>query len=215
MDDLVAIWPLFGLTLRTPRLMLTPVRDEHLPGIVAAELSGIHDPDEMPFDTAWSAAPPDELVPNTLRHLWTARAATRPDHWELTFAVLVDGEPIGLQDLRADGFAVTRTVGTGSWLRRSRQGAGLGTEMRAGMLMFAFDHLGAVRAQSAAFADNPRSQRVSAKLGYVANGSRWLPRRPGECAESRELLVTPETFVRPDWAVEVTGLAACRPSLGI
>ena len=215
MDRLVDIWPLFGLELRTPRLVLTPVRDEHLPGLVDAELSGIHGPDEMPFDTAWSTAPRDELIPNTLRHLWTSRAATRAEHWELTFAVLLDGVPIGLQDVRSDEFAVTRTVGTGSWLALSRQGAGLGTEMRAGILMFAFDHLGAVRAESAAFADNSRSQRVSAKLGYVANGSRGLRRRPGECAESRELLVTPATFVRPDWTVGVAGLGECRPLLGI
>ena len=35
-SPLVDLWPLFGLEIRSPRLVLTPVRDEHLPGLVAA-----------------------------------------------------------------------------------------------------------------------------------------------------------------------------------
>lgn len=212
---LAEMWPLFGLEVRSPRLVLTPVRDEHLPDLIAAELAGIHDPAEMPFDTAWSAAPPVELVPNSLRHLWSQRAVTSPARWDVQFAVLLDGVAVGLQDVRADHFGVVRTIATGSWLQLAHQGQGLGSEMRAAILMLAFDHLGALRAESAAFADNPRSLRVSATLGYRANGSRWLQRRPGECVESRQLLVTPETLIRPAWAVEVTGLDACRPQLGI
>lgn len=208
-------WPLFGLELRTPRLTLTPARDEHLPALVAAIRSGVHDPAEHPFDTPWTSAPDAELGPNTARHIWRSRAATGPQRWEVQFAVLLDGNPVGLQNVRADDFAVARTITTGSWLQLAHQGLGLGTEMRAGLLMFAFDHLGAVRAESAAFADNPRSQRVSAKLGYRANGSSWRQRRPGECAESRQLLVTPGTLVRPEWTVAVGGLDACRPLLGV
>lgn len=216
MEDpaLTRIWPLFGVELRSPRLVLTPVRDEHLPGLVEAVRAGVHDPGEHPFDSPWTSAPAEELGPNTVRHLWSSRAATRADHWDLQFAVLRDGVPIGLQDVRADHFAVIRTIGTGSWLQLAHQGQGLGSEMRAAILMFAFDHLGAVRAESAAFVDNPRSLRVSAKLGYVDNGGWFQPRRPGESAESRRLLVTPATFVRPDWSVEVSGLEDCRTLLG-
>lgn len=209
------VWPLFGLELRTPRLLLTPVADSHLPALLDAELAGIHDPAEHPFDVAWTAAPPPEMTLGSLRHFWRSRAATGPEHWELQFAVMLDGVPVGVQDVRADHFAVVRSVTTGSWLQLAHQGGGLGSEMRAAILMFAFDHLGAVRAESAAFADNPRSLRVSEKLGYVDNGSWFQQRRPGESAESRRLLVTPETVVRPDWTVEVTGLEACRVLLGI
>ncbi|WP_111768067.1 GNAT family N-acetyltransferase [Nakamurella deserti] len=214
-ERLVRYWPLFGLEVRSPRLVLTPVRDEHLPDLMDAELAGIHDPAELPFDVPWSTAPPDELVPGSLRHLWGRRAATTAQRWDLQFAVLLDGVAIGLQDVRADDFAVVRSVTTGSWLRRDRQGSGLGTEMRAAILLFAFDHLGARRAESAAFADNARSLRVSEKLGYVGNGSRFQQRRPGESVESHLLLVTPDTLVRPDWTVRVRGLAECRPQLGI
>lgn len=210
---LTDLWPLFGLEIRSPRLVLTPVRDEHLAGLVEAVRAGVHDPAEQPFDAPWTSAPADELGPNTLRHLWASRAANRPEHWDLQFAVLRDGVPIGIQDVRADHFAVVRTVGTGSWLSLPHQGQGLGAEMRAAILMVAFDHLGALRAESAAFVDNPRSLRVSAKLGYVDNGSWFQPRRPGESAQSRRLLVTPDTLVRPDWTVQVSGLEQCRTLL--
>lgn len=47
--DLERIWPLFGLRLTTPRLELRPLRDDDLPGLVDAALSGVHDPARMPF----------------------------------------------------------------------------------------------------------------------------------------------------------------------
>ncbi len=211
---LVDLWPLFGLEVQSPRLLLTPVRDDHLAGLVDAVRAGVHDPAEQPFDVPWTSAPADELGLNTLRHLWSSRAATRAGHWDIQFAVLREGVPIGVQDVRADHFDVVRTIGTGSWLSSAHQGQGLGTEMRAAILMLAFDHLGALRAESAAFVDNPRSLRVSAKLGYVDNGGWFQPRRPGESAESRRMLVTPDTLVRPDWAVQVRGLPECRALLG-
>jgi RimJ/RimL family protein N-acetyltransferase len=207
-------WPLFGLELRTPRLLLTPISDDHLPDLLEAELAGIHDPDQMPFDVPWSIAPPEELIPNSLKHYWAQRSAHAVENWHVQFAVLLDGRAIGVQDLRAERFSVARGVETGSWIRQSQQRVGVGTEMRAAVLMFAFDHLGALRAESAAFIDNPSSRRVSAKLGYQPNGRQWKVRREGEVVESEQLLVTPETFVRPEWTVEVSGLEDCRVQLG-
>ncbi len=46
---LTEVWPLFGLSIATPRLTLTPVRDDQLPGLIDAILAGIHDPSVMPF----------------------------------------------------------------------------------------------------------------------------------------------------------------------
>lgn len=207
-------WPLFGLKLRTPRLLLTPISDDHLPDLLDAELAGIHDPAEMPFGIPWSTAPTQELIFNSLKHIWAQRAGHTVDNWQIQFAVLLDGTAIGVQDVRAKHFSIARGIETGSWLRLSNHRVGIGTEMRAAILMFAFDQIGAVRAESAAFADNPASQRVSAKLGYRPNGQQWKVRRPGELAENVQLLVTPETLVRPDWKVEVTGLEECRAVLG-
>lgn len=47
--DLVDAWPLFRLTLWTPRLELRVVRDDDLPGLVEATLAGTHDAGRMPF----------------------------------------------------------------------------------------------------------------------------------------------------------------------
>ena len=119
-----------------------------------------------------------------------------------------------MQGLGAEQFAVTREVRTGSWLGLRHQGRGVGTEMRAAVLLFAFDHLGAVSARSAAFTDNPASLGVSAKLGYRSDGTEVVARR-GEPAVDVRLLVDPATFRRPGWELRVTGLDACRAALGL
>ena len=59
---------------------------------------------------------------------------------------------------------------TGSWLGRRFQGRGLGKEMRAAVLGFAFDGLGAEVAETSAFLDNLPSNGVSRALGYEENG---------------------------------------------
>lgn len=120
---------------------------------------------------------------------------------------------IGTQGMEATDFAVTREVGTGSWLGRRHQRHGLGAEMRAAVLQFAFDHLGAERARSAAFTDDVASHRVSQRLGYRRDGTATVARR-GVPAEEVRLLLTNEDFVRPGWTLQVMGLDGCRPLLG-
>lgn len=93
------------------------------------------------------------------------------------------------------------------------QGQGLGTRMRQTACALAFDHLGAERVTSSAFADNPSSLAVSRKVGYRPNGHRWLARR-GEVAEQEALLLTPETFVRGE-PIEVTGADALKEFTGL
>lgn len=214
-DALTRHWPIFGLRLASPRLILQPVCDDDLAEIVDLVLSGIHDPAGMPFLTPWTDAPRDELIRNTLQFFWRSRAASEPENWSVSFAVRSRGALLGIQELAAEYFAVTRTVNTGSWLGRAHQGRGFGTEMRCAVVDFAFDHLKASRAESAAFSDNPASHEVSRKLGYALNGDRVVQRRPGEAAVDQRLLLTPATFIRPSWAVQVAGLDACRGSFGV
>ena len=213
-DALTRHWPIFGLRLATPRLILRPVCDDDLAELVDLVLGGIHDPAEMPFLTPWTDAPRTELVAATLRYHWESRAASKPTNWSVHFAVRSRGALIGSQEISGTNFAVTRTVGTGSWLGRPHHGQGFGTEMRLAVLDFAFDHLKATRAESAAFVDNPTSLAVSRKTGYTPNGDAVVQRRPGEAAVEQRLLVTPATFRRPDWAVQVAGFEACRGSFG-
>ena len=214
-DALTRHWPIFGLRLASPRLILRPVCDDDLAEVVDLALAGIHDPAGMPFVTPWTDAPRDELIENTLRFFWRTRAGSVPNNWSVAFAVRSRGALLGIQELSGENFAITRTVDTGSWLGLSHQGQGFGTEMRCVVVDFAFDHLKATRAESAAFSDNPESNAVSRKVGYAPNGDRVVQRRPGEAAVDQRLLVTPATFRRPRWAVQVAGLEACRGSFGV
>lgn len=212
---LAAYWPIFGLRLATPRLVLTPLQDADLPETCELILAGIHDRAVMPFALPWTAGAPAEVIANALRFYWSSRASSTPDNWSVLFAVRRQGELVGMQDLRGKDFAVTRTVSTGSWLGRAHQGQGIGTEMRSAVIQFAFDHLQAIRADSGAFTDNPQSLAVSRKLGYRPDGTAVLRRRPGERAVEQRLTVDRATFVRPDWMVQFRGLADCLPYFGL
>lgn len=207
-------WPLRHLVLRTPRLELRPDDDAGLLELAEEAHLGVHAPEEMPFVAPWTDAPPADLVRGVLQFSWSQRALLAPDRWRVHFLVRHEGRVIGTQDLSGTDFATTREVSTGSWIGRRHHGRGIGTEMRAAVLQLAFDHLGAVRARSSASADNRASQRVSERLGYRRDGTATVVRRGAATTDVR-LVVDPAGFVRPDWRVEVDGLAGCRPLLGI
>ena len=207
-------WPLRHLVLRTPRLELRPDDDAGLLELVEEARRGVHPPGTMPFVTPWTDDDAADLGPRTLQHHWSARAALTPERWTVNFLVRYDGRVIGAQGLGSANLAVTREVRTGSWIGLRHQGQGIGTEMRAAVVLFAFDHLGAVRARSAAFVDNPASLRVSEKLGYRRDGTETVVRR-GEPVDDVRLRVDRATFRRPAWTLEVEGAAACLPMLGV
>ena len=206
MMQLAELWPLFGLVLRTPRLSLTPVRDEQLPELVDAVLAGIHDPAEMPFGVPWTDAPREVLIRETVKHQWRQRCSVESGNWTINFAVSLEGCVVGVQDVSARDFALLRTVHSGSWLTQSAQGRGLGGEMRAAILLFAFDHLGASAALSEAAEWNAASLGVSRRLGYEANGVSDVVSRPGEVTRQLHLRLEAARFNRPDWSLEVDGL---------
>lgn len=131
----------------------------------------------------------------------------------MNFLVRFQGSVVGTQSLGAKDFAATRQVETGSWLGTRHQGKGLGTEMRAAVLMLALDHLGAVSARSSAFVDNPASLAVSRALGYRLDGTDRVLRRDVAALEQR-VEVDGSRLRRPDWALQVAGLDACRAALG-
>lgn len=206
-------WPLRHLVLRTPRLELRPDDDAGLLELVNLAHEGIHDRSWTPFLHPWTDAPPAELGPNTVRFFWSQRASLTAERWSINFLIRVDDRVVGTQGFTAEHFATVREVGSGSWLGRAHQGRGYGVEMRAAVLLFAFDHLGARGARSEAFADNPASLRVSEKLGYVPDGTATRLRR-GEAVVEQRVLLTPESFARPDWELQVNGLDGCRHQLG-
>ncbi len=209
-------WPFFDLEIRTPRITLRYVDDEAGAGLMRlAATVGVHDPNWMPFSTAWTRFEPPSLERQGMQHYWRTRAAVEPVGWDLPFAVY-DGERlVGVQGVGAKSFVVTRTVGTGSWLARSEQGQGIGKEMRSAILHLAFVGLAAELAVTSAFEDNGASNGVTRSLGYVENG--WqLDDREG--MRVRHLRYRLE---RRDWErrrrddIEIRGLERCLPVLGL
>jgi RimJ/RimL family protein N-acetyltransferase len=173
------IWPPARLRVTTPRLELRLPTDEEIVELAAAATRGIHDPDTMPFASPWSDAPADELARSMYSWHCQLRGAWQPTRWTILFAVFVDGQPVGAQDVAGSSFGVRRQVATASWLAQEVQGRGIGTEMRAAALQLAFEALGAAAAISGAYEENVASQRVSEKCGYEPNGLHVVARSRG------------------------------------
>ncbi|MHC6219982.1 GNAT family N-acetyltransferase [Arthrobacter sp. MMS24-S77] len=123
-------------------------------------------------------------------------------------------EFIGYQDMEAKNFASLKTVSTGSWLKKSAQGQGLGKEMWAAALSYAFDYLNAVVAVSEAAAWNRQSLGVSSSLGYEPNGV-YRHTWGTDVVDVQRVRLTPESFIRPDWKLKVEGHEGTARFLGL
>ncbi|MEE2570912.1 GNAT family protein [Pseudarthrobacter sp. J64] len=213
MTALTSIWPLHGLTLTTPRLVLRPIAEDDIPAAVEAARSGVHQAGKSPFSVPWAEVPAEQLGPNMAQWYWRCRAEATPESWTLLLGVWHEGEFIGCQDIGAKKFARLKTVSTGSWLKQSAQGRGFGKEMRAAVVLYAFDWLKAEVAESEAAVWNASSLGVSRSLGYEPNGMHrhsW----GDTTVDVRHVRLTPALLKRPDWALEVTGHAAAASFLG-
>ena len=216
-DDRIALasaWPLFGLRIRSERLLLRLPTDDDLGRLLAVAQAGIHPPDVMPFGIAWSTVPSTAWERGFLQHHWGLRASWTPDNWQLNLLIELDGQPIGSQSIHATRFSVLRTVDSGSWLGRMFQGRGYGREMRAAVLAFAFDALGAQVATTEAFLDNAASAGVSRSLGYEENGRGSLA-PAGVARETQRFRMTVERWrSQPRPPIQVEGFEACRELFG-
>jgi RimJ/RimL family protein N-acetyltransferase len=211
---LTDIWPLFGLRLRTEHLVLRMPTDDDLVDLLQVAKAGIHPPDEMPFGVAWTSLEGAAFDRSFMQHYWRTRATFSPDAWFLNLMVELDGRPIGAQSIDADGFAIHRTVHTGSWLGLEHQGRGHGKEMRAAVLGFAFDGLGARVAETSAFLDNAASNAVSRALGYEENGFGSLAPQ-GVARVTQQFRMTEEGWrSRPRPALAIEGLEGIRDLFG-
>ena len=207
-------WPLFGLRLRSERLILRLPTEDELIDLMALARAGIHPADEMPFGVAWSTLPSPAFERGFMQHHWSMRGTWSPEHWFLNLAVDLEGVLIGSQSIGGEGFAVHRTVATGSWLGREFQGRGYGREMRAAVLGFAFDGLRARVAETSAFLDNAASNAVSRSLGYEENGYGSLAPE-GVARVTQRFRMTAEGWrARPRPPMTVEGLEACRELFG-
>jgi RimJ/RimL family protein N-acetyltransferase len=202
--------------VHTPRLSLMGATDDLLEQLLPVVRKGVVTEPPWPFDDPMSLykdSPEREWA--WLRRVWAGRSKVGDEFWRLYFVVVVDGEPVGMQDLIATDFSDFGIVTTFSWLGPDARGRGLGKEMRQAVLHLAFDGLGAQAAHSDAFIDNHASNRISQVLGYQPNGSDWATRR-GEPAELHRYRLTREQWsLRRREDIELVGVAECRPVLGL
>jgi RimJ/RimL family protein N-acetyltransferase len=115
------------------------------------------------------------------------------------------GEIVGVQEIGASNFAVTRTVSTGSWIGRRYQGAGHGKAMREAILHLAFHGLGAERADTAAWVTNHASLGVSRALGYRDNGTTTRAAEGGR-VDQVNLTLSRSDWHRPPENCTISGL---------
>ncbi|MBR8740987.1 GNAT family N-acetyltransferase [Nocardiopsis sp. MG754419] len=212
---LVDHFPPLGVRLTTPRLTLRMPSESDLAGLAEAAVAGVHDPTAMPFLEPWTDQPPRRLASGVIRHNWRTMGAWTPESWLFNAVVEFEGRVVGVQDMRGRDFAVRREVGTGSWLTRSVQGRGIGTEMRAAVLHLAFEGLGALEATTEAFETTAASKGVSERLGYRPDGIGYVQVRGERVREVRYRLG------RADWErhrtvpVRIEGLEPALPYFGL
>jgi RimJ/RimL family protein N-acetyltransferase len=219
-DELVQRWPHFALTIELDGACLQPPTDDHLFVLAerAAEPSAVLPTDKSHFVTWIRGRTADQIAQQRKARVQANRDLTRRPGWTLDLAVMVNGEPVGLQSLSGfDQWPHHRVVGTTSWLLASFQGQGLGTRSRAAVLELAFTHLGAESAKSWALEDNRASVAVSTKLGYrpidrheiTEHGCRYV-----EGAYQLDRGVWLESPVRRQHLPAITGVGSLTELLG-
>jgi RimJ/RimL family protein N-acetyltransferase len=210
-----AHWPLFDLRIVTPTIELRYPDDTDVAALGALAAEGIHDPGFMPFGLAWTDVPSPELERRSAQHYWLLRAQWSARDWTCGFATVVDGVVVGSQGIGATDFSMRKVVATGSWLGRAHQGRGIGKEMRAAVLHFAFAGLGAERAASGAWHDNGPSLGVSRALGYEDNGDEIAMRRDAADRKIRLRLMREQWEAGRRADIEIIGLEPCLEMFGV
>ncbi|NND83696.1 MAG: GNAT family N-acetyltransferase [Acidimicrobiia bacterium] len=214
MRSLEDIWPFFGIRLRTRHLELRLLTEAEQIGLIELSSRGIHDPTWMPFGVPWTDLPEGEFERESMRHFWKGRAEWSPGQWSLNFGVFGHSGLVGVQEIAARDFGVLRTVETGSWLGKDHQGKGIGKEMRAAVLAFAFEGLDAALAISGAWHDNEPSRAVSRALGYEPDGWTLMDRR-GEAERHERFRITREGWEANRYCdVTLVGVEPCLGLLG-
>ena len=95
--------PLTKLRVRTPRLELRLATAAELRSLARVAQAGIHDPDRMPFEEAWTdAAGEPDFENGFVEHHVSSLGRWRPDAWVLNLVAFADGQPVGAQALRGE-----------------------------------------------------------------------------------------------------------------
>ena len=204
-ESLETFFPPFRLRIRAGDLTLRAMTDADLPAYASLVRGPIFEDPSADHVFPWYQAAPEQRGRDAVTFQWVQRSQVSPERWCLPLGVFVGERLIGSQDVSAKLFAQRRTVTSGSWLTLEEHGKGYRRLMRQAMLIFAFDHLGAVRAESSAGLGNTASIGVSRSCGYRDNGTH-ISEQPGTTVTEQRFVITPEDLRRPAEDVEVTGL---------
>jgi len=169
-DQLTRRWPQFALhiALEGAHLQAPTDTDLSLRARRAAEPNAILPAVHSHFVTWIQDRTADELAHQVIVRGLSNRDLTKRPGWTLDLAVMVSGQPVGMQSLSGfDSWPHRRIIGTTSWLLDPFQRRGLGTRSRAAILELAFSHLHVESAKSWVLEDNHASCLVSTTLGYV------------------------------------------------
>ena len=213
----MSTYPPLDVRVITPRLELHGATDELLHRLAPLVRDGAATADPPPWDdpSPFYEPDPDIRVEKWLRAVWRGRGTVEPSRWRLYFAVMVDGEPVGQQDLTGWDFADFGTVESTSWISPAVRRSGIGTEARAAILHLAFEGLGAREANSEAAMENVGSNRVSEQLGYEPNGTSWATHQGQPVLGQRWILKRSEWETRRRDDITMVGVEACRATLGL
>lgn len=189
--------PRAQIIVTTPPLQLHEASDALLDRLAPLVHSGQAGADPPPYDDPMSLyeSDPDLRVQRWRQAIRRGRVQLDSDSWRRYFVVVVEEEPVGMQDLIADQITTHGTVATFSWLAADFRGQRLGREMRHAILQLALDGLGAREATSSAFLDNGGSNAISRALGYEPDGIEWQT-RCGEPARMQRWRLSCEVWQR-------------------
>jgi RimJ/RimL family protein N-acetyltransferase len=208
-------WPLFGLRLATPDLLLRPMAEADLAAIADVLPDDVEqDPASVTYDVG-DARTGRGIVSH--QSYWKSYGTWRPQAWRLNFVVrAAGGEILGVQELEGNDFLTLRTVDSSSFLIPGARRRGYGKQMRSAVLALAFGPLQARAAITSAWHDNHASLGVSRALGYQPNGESL------HAHGDRVDVMTHMRLLRADWLasgagdqVVISGFEACRPLFGL
>jgi len=210
--DTSEVWPLLGLRLTAPDIVLRPATESDRVSLAAQV------PDDLELDPSVTRYAVDEPLNRraaVMQGFWKALGTWTVQAWVLPFAVVHDGVVVGSQTLEGTRFPEVRTVDTSSWLVPSARGRGWGRQARSAVLTLAFGQLGAEAAVTSAWHDNHASLAVSRALGYVDNGVQFHPRGDAR-GDMLHLRLTRGAWAsRGHLPVSITGFGPCRPYFGL
>jgi RimJ/RimL family protein N-acetyltransferase len=150
-DECSGIWQQFGLHITVGDVLLEPPTDAQLEILarLAAQPDAVLPAGATHFVKWLDGRTPHEIEQQRSARVRSNRDLSKRPGWTLDLAVVIDGDPVGLQSLSGfDQWPRRRIVGTTSWLSATAQGKGVGTRCRAAVLELAFAHLDAAVAKS-------------------------------------------------------------------